>query len=76
MAGTAKTVRGEIVKVGLSGHVWGVRQADGVTVELLSPPQDLLQEGMRVEIEGDSGDDRVSIGMMGDRVAVSSWRRI
>ncbi|MCC7538857.1 MAG: hypothetical protein IT379_21710 [Deltaproteobacteria bacterium] len=76
MTGSAKTVRGEVVKVGLAGHVWGIRQADGVIVELLSPPQDLLHEGIRVEVEGDSGDDRVSIGMMGDRIAVASWRRI
>lgn len=76
MTASAKTVRGEVVKVGLAGHVWGIRQADGVIVELLSPPQDLLHEGIRVEVEGDSGDDRVSIGMMGDRIAVASWRRI
>lgn len=76
MAGTSKTVRGEVVKVGLAGHVWGIRQADGGIVELLSPPADLLHEGMRVEIDGDTGDDRVSIGMMGDRVTVGSWRRI
>lgn len=69
-------MRGEVIKVGLAGHVWGIRQSNGDIVELLSPPADLLQEGMRVEVEGDSGDDRVSIGMMGNRVAVSSWRRI
>lgn len=76
MTESSKTVRGEVVKVGLAGHVWGIRRADGGIVELLSPPADLLHEGMRVEVSGGGGEDRVSIGMMGDRMTVSHWRKL
>lgn len=76
MSGKPKIVRGSVVKVGLAGHVWGVRRDDGSIVELLRPPAELQREGLAVEVTGDEGDDLVSIGMMGDRIAVGSWRRL
>lgn len=72
----SQTVRGTVRKVGLEGGVWAIDADGGDRYELIDPPRELLTEGLRAEVTGESPGADVSIGMLGGSLRVKSYRAI
>ncbi|MDH5490748.1 MAG: hypothetical protein OEY14_02120 [Myxococcales bacterium] len=68
--------RGTIQSLGLEGGLWALITDEGRTMELLDPPAELLEAGLRVEIEGELDAAEVTIGMLGDTLRVRSFEAL
>lgn len=73
---TLCAMRGTVRKLGLEGGLWALVTDEGDSIELIDAPPELLQNGMRAEIEGTREGAEVSIGMVGDAVRVTRWRKL
>lgn len=72
MGGTRKAV-GTVRKLGLEGGVWALVTDSGETIELLGAPDALKKDGCRAEVELDSRNADVTIGMTGASGRVKSF---
>jgi hypothetical protein len=70
------TVTGTMRKIGIEGGIWAVISDQGESWELLGPPEDLKKNGLRVEVQVDSHQADVTIGMMGRSGHVKSFREL
>lgn len=66
-------MRGTMRKLGLEGGLWALITDEGTQVELIDPPAELKQNGLRVEIEGTRKGAEVTIGMVGDAMRVTRY---
>jgi hypothetical protein len=69
-------VRGIVRKIGLEGGVWALVMDDGSVVELIDAPAELLVDGLRAEVEGTKKNADVTIGMVGNAIRVTRFKRI
>lgn len=67
---------GKLEHSALEGGTWVLRASDGNTYQLSGFPKDLLQEGARVEVEGDVDKGAFTIGMMGSVLEVKKARKL
>ena len=67
---------GTVRKLGLEGGLWALITDDGGTVELIDVPKELLQNGLRAEVQGTRRSAEVTVGMVGDAIRVTSWRKV
>ncbi len=65
---------GTVQKSDLEGGCWLLRSDQGVIYQLKGGGADLLQDGQRVEVEGDIATSTMGIAMVGDILEVSSFR--
>lgn len=64
---------GTVRKLGLEGGLWALMTDDGRTVELVDPPKDLCQDGLRASVRGVKDGAEVTVGMVGDAVRVTGF---
>jgi hypothetical protein len=72
----SKTVRGTVRKLGLEGGLWALVTDAGEQYELVDAPAELLRDGSRAEVTGESPGADVSIGMIGGSLRVKSYRTL
>ena len=66
-------IEGTIRKLGLEGGLWALITDDGQSIELIDPPKALRRDGQRARIEGSRESAEVTIGMVGDAMAVDDY---
>ncbi len=70
------TVIGKIEKKGFGFGTWALVTDDGKTYELKDPPEELKQESIRVEIEGKTREDVMTIAMIGPVLEIESYKKL
>ncbi len=65
---------GTIRRLGLEGGVWGFISQDGEQYHLVDAPENLRQDGLQVEIEGEIAKG-ATIAMVGSILRVHSFRK-
>ncbi|WP_036481706.1 DUF5818 domain-containing protein [Myxosarcina sp. GI1] len=70
------TVTGKIEKKGFGFGTWALVTDDGTTYELKDPPEELKQESIRVEIEGKTREDVMTIAMIGPVLEIESYKKL
>ena len=68
------TITGTVRKLGIEGGLWALITDEGEQYHLVEAPEQLLEEGLRVEVEGEIPRG-VSMGMVGSMLRVNSFRR-
>lgn len=69
-------LEGKLEHSALEGGVWVLRATDGNTYQLLNMDPALLQEGARVEVEGDADGNTMSFAMMGTPFQVKAAHKL
>ena len=65
---------GTVRRTDLEGGHWTLVTDQGVVYQLTGGGGDLLQDGVRAEVEGRIADQQMGIAMVGDLLEVKSYR--
>lgn len=68
-------VIGKIEYKAIALGTWALVAKGGKTYELYNPPEELKQDGISVEVEGNIRDDVMTISMIGKVLEVQSFIR-
>jgi hypothetical protein len=68
------TITGTVRKLGIEGGLWALITDEGEQYHLVEAPEQLLEEGLRVEVKGEVPQG-ASIAMVGSMLRVKSFRR-
>lgn len=67
-------VTGTIEKKGFGFGTWALVTQDGTTYELKDPPEELQQEGIKVEVVGKIREDIMTMAMIGAVLEIESYK--
>ncbi len=68
-------VKGTVRKLGVEGGLWAIMGEDGQQYHLVSAPEAIKQDGLRVEVEGQEPGG-ASIAMVGSMLKVKSFTKL
>jgi len=67
---------GTVKQTDLEGGHWTLVTDQGVVYQLVGGDPGVLQEGLRVELEGKLATQQMGIAMLGDLLEVKGYRRL
>lgn len=68
------SITGKVERSPMGSGAWALVSTDGQTYELKGAPKEMLQSGLRVQVEGTIRDDVMSIAMIGPVLEVQRFQ--